>query len=269
MTEPGYAAEYLFSNSGDCCEKWFPALGSDCPVTSRDAVNPEAQDETWMSGAYPMQNYYFPDFGSNNCGFGWDYPAWYGINGYEKVYLFRTGEACCKKFFPTLGNCPYENTKQLDYSWTTYEGNKNNLEHMPIRYNHTYYPEVNAGTCVNGTDYPDWMAADKDFIRLYLFKKPEGCCKHWFTTSGLDECMANLIQSVYVTKPCPINRPDCKNVTTIINATEARKAMWYPDIDGNTCKNDGAPDYWMLNEDYWQSYLFNTKAQCCAQFDCS
>ena len=43
-----------------------------------------------------------------------------------------------------------ENTEQIDYFWTTYEDNIDNLDDMPVRYNHTFYPDINAGTCVNG-----------------------------------------------------------------------------------------------------------------------
>ena len=97
-------------------------LATDCPDDQR-AVNPEAEDEPWHSNPYPLQNYYFPDFSRANCGFGWDYPAWMGYNSYEKHYLFMNGEECCSKYFPTAGNCPYENEVQQDYYWTNYESN--------------------------------------------------------------------------------------------------------------------------------------------------
>ena len=67
---------------------------------------------------------------------------------------------------------------------------------MPTIYNHTYYPDINAGTCVNGTDYPEWMASDTNFKRFYLFKEPEGCCKKWFEGYNFDNCMASIIQVI-------------------------------------------------------------------------
>mmetsp|Transcript_9679 Transcript_9679/g.23656 ORF Transcript_9679/g.23656 Transcript_9679/m.23656 type:complete len:98 (+) Transcript_9679:1956-2249(+) len=97
-----------------------------------------------------MENYYYPDFGVKNCGHGRDYPAWMGINGYEKHYLYRSGEECCSKYFPDVGNCPLEHEKQHGYYWTTYEDNIPNRDDMPVKYNHTYYPDINSGTCVNG-----------------------------------------------------------------------------------------------------------------------
>ena len=137
-----------------------------------------------------------------------DYPAWMAINGYEKFYLFREGDECCSRYFPTVrlqpaavnsvlygntwhyqpsnlvtyydslykqvSNCPYENTQQTDYFWTSYEDNINNLDEMPIIYNHTYYPKIEARTCVNGTDFPQWMNSDKEYSRLYIFKNLEG-----------------------------------------------------------------------------------------------
>ena len=143
-------------------------------------MNPEAEDEPWHSNPYSMQNYYFPDFSVNNCGHGWDYPSWMGSSAYEKHYLFRDGEDCCSKFFPTSSNCPADHDTQYDYFWTTYEDNISNLDDMPVKFNHTFYPDLNANTCVNGTDYPDWMSSDVDYIRLYLFKNLEGCCKRKF-----------------------------------------------------------------------------------------
>ena len=47
---------------------------SDCPDWS-GATNPEVEDEPWHSDSYSMNNYYFPDFGHNSCGFGRDYPG--------------------------------------------------------------------------------------------------------------------------------------------------------------------------------------------------
>ena len=128
---------------------------TDCP-DPMSAVSPEAEDEPWYSNPYPMANYYFPDFSVNNCAYGRDYPAWMGENKYEKHYLFSRGSECCSKFFPTASNCPYENTKQIGYYWESYQPNLPNdaFSQYPIIYNHTYYPDLNSGTCINGTDYP-------------------------------------------------------------------------------------------------------------------
>jgi len=214
-----------------------------------------------------MRNYYFPDFNENSCGYGRDYPAWFGSSGYEKFYLFEDADLCCSRYFANSGStCPFENNKQTDYYWTTYEDNIDNLVDMPVRYNHTYYPDLFGKTCVNGTDYPSYMASDKDFLRYYIFKTLEGCCKEWFTTVGLDSCKNDVIQGVYNVTPCPINRPDCNNVASISNVTVHQLTMWYPDLDGLKCKNDGGMESFMLLEEYTELYLFNTRAQCCNAF---
>jgi len=264
MQEDGFDKYYLFPNGTACCETWYPAR-SDCPDDQR-AVNPEAEDEPWHSAPYSALNYFFPDFSVNNCGYGRDYPAWMGINRYEKYYLFNDGQDCCSRYFPMASNCPYENTEQLDYYWTSYEDNIYNLDDMPVIYNHTYYPDVHAQTCVNGTDFPEWMAKDEDYKRLYLFKTLEGCCTKWFTAYDLDGCKRNVIQGAYEVEPCPENRPECNHVSSITNHTEALRAMWYPDIDGHRCKNDGAVPDWMMEDGYNMWYLFSTQAQCCAAF---
>ena len=137
---------------------------------------------------------------------------------------------------------------------------------MPVRYNHTYYPDLNAGTCVNGTDYPAWMASDRDFRRMYLFKALDGCCEKWFSSWDLEGCANQVIQGTYATEPCPENRPECNHTSSAVNATEVLIGMWYPDIDVNKCKNDKQVPKWMLQDGYAIWYLFNTRAQCCAAF---
>ena len=72
------------------------------------------------------------------------------ISNYEKHYLFREGYECCSKYFPGASDCPFEDETQQDYYWTNYQNDNNNLDDMPVKYNHTYYPDLNAGTCVNG-----------------------------------------------------------------------------------------------------------------------
>lgn len=210
-----------------------------------------------------MSNYYFPDYTVNNCGFGRDYPAWMGDNGYEKSYLFTTGEECCSRFFPTTSGCPYENTKQTGYYWESYQENRPNAEALPPIANLTYYPDLNSNTCIQGDDYPSWMAADDIYKRLYIYYDAEGCCSFWF---GKDSsCVASVFTSTAgVTLTAA--------ATNSTNATEALlilKSMWYPQLDARMCSNDGfAPDF-MLNDGYTQWYLFNTQAACCAAFDCS
>ena len=73
-----------------------------------------------------------------------------GINGYEKHYLFRNGQECCKRYFPGVGGCPMEHDIQTGYYWETYQDDVSNLDKMPARYNHTFYPDLNSGTCING-----------------------------------------------------------------------------------------------------------------------
>jgi len=268
MSEDGFRQEYLSGTFEDCCERWFPHLGMGCPADT-SAANPEAEDEPWMASPYSAQNYYFPDFEVDNCGFGRDYPAWMAINGYEKSYLFTVGSECCNRYFPGVGNCPFENTLQLDYFWTAYENNIDNSEDTLIRYNHTFYPDLHARNCVNGTDNPKYMEQNDEFKRLYLFKNHAGCCKQWFSDFDLTGCMNNVVQGFYNVEPCPLNRPECNNVANITDIEDLEDhlfGMWYPDIDGYRCKNDRQIPDWMLQEGYADLYLFNTRAQCCSAF---
>ena len=234
----------------------------DCP-NLEEATNPEADDEQ------PMQNYYFPDYGRSSCGFGRDYPAWMGILGYEKHYLFRDGEDCCRKYFPGASDCPYENTVQTGYFWESYQPNLKNDDAMPIKFNHTYYPEIMGGTCINGTDYPHWMATDDEYERMYLFGTLEGCCEQWFTADLKDSCMKKVVQGFYAKTPCALNRPECNSHSdpyVIENKTEHLLTKWYVDLDLRQCHQDGKMPTWMLDESYSQFYLFHTKEQCCIAF---
>jgi hypothetical protein len=115
------------------------------------------------------------------------------------------------------------------------------------------------------TDYPDWMASDVDFKRLYLFKKPEGCCTQWFSTDT-NGCMNSIIQGKYDILPCPTNRPDCGHTSSVTNTTAALLSLWYPDLWEFKCKSDKLmPDY-MLIEGFQDLYLFSTEQQCCTEF---
>ena len=128
------------------------------------------------------------------------------------------------------------------------------------------------------------MASDVDYIRLYLFKSLEGCCKNWFTIHNQESCVNDVIQGVYIDKlPCHLNRPDegpetdadgnalpCEDILPdhANNPDQPidRTSMWYPDLDGMKCKDDGHMESWMLHDDFVEWYLFNTRQQCCAAF---
>lgn len=115
------------------------------------------------------------------------------------------------------------------------------------------------------TDYPTWMASDVDFKRLYLFKKPEGCCNKWFVTA-VDACVNSIIQGKYDILPCPTNRPECNQTSSVTNATAEVLSKWYPSIWEFKCKNDQKMPEYMLIEGYREWYLFNSEEQCCASF---
>ena len=115
------------------------------------------------------------------------------------------------------------------------------------------------------TDYPDWMASDVDFKRLYLFKKPEGCCTQWFSRD-ISGCVESIIQGKYDPLPCPTNRPDCGHTSSVTNATSALLSMWYPDLWEFKCTNDKKMPTYMLQEGFRELYLFSTEQQCCAEF---
>lgn len=124
----------------------FPAH-TNCPDSSAYVSVPIKEDN-------PNENYYFPDFDQNSCGHGRNYPAWMGLEGYERWYLFINPTECCEQFFPLSSNCPYENTPQTGYYWEIYHPDRSNDAILPEVYNHSFYPDIQAGTCINGTDYP-------------------------------------------------------------------------------------------------------------------
>lgn len=260
--------QYLHGTANNCCEKWYPNLGASCPEPlTAEVTSSEVEDEAFRG---PMKPYFFPNFEAGSCGAGINYPSWMGINGYERHYLFRDGADCCDRYFKgAAGPCPSEFLYDPGYYWEKYENDRYNTGQFPTVYNHTYYPQMEAGTCVNGTDFPDWMNSDTEFRQRYIFKDLEGCCTEWFTAYGVNTCVNNVIQGLYEANvPCAENRPlsGCNTTLPYSNVTEHKLTMWYADLDAYTCKNDGdAPDF-MLKDDYSPYYLFNAQNQCCHAF---
>jgi len=258
MMTAGYEPYYLFTNGRDCCSMWYPTR-SDCPNFS-DAVN--GYVENVADDPYSMTNYYFPDFTVDNCGFGRDYPAWMGEGGFEKWYLFTTGEECCTKFFPSTSNCPYESSVQTGYYWESYAENNPNSDVLPPIDQDTYYPDLHSNTCINGKDYPAWMAEDDVYKRLYLYHDAEGCCSFWFGSFSVSECVSNIIVS------------DVTDTTGTTNSTEEDiaaqlLAKWYPVLQESRCANDGNMPSFMLFDGFTDWYLFNSMSACCGAFDCT
>lgn len=181
--------------------------------------------------------------------------AWMAQEGYSKWYLFRDGKECCSKYFRQASNCPYESTPQSGYYWESYQTKQPIDVVLPVIYNHTFYPDLVASACVNGTDYPSWMISNENFKRLYLFHEPQGCCEFWFGEKGPNsKCVGNIIQSTYV------------NITSSTNTTALLLEKWYPMLADQRCINDGEMPQWMLSEGFTEFYLFNTLEACCKTF---
>lgn len=260
----------------------FPA-NSNCPDTSAYLTIPIKEDN-------PAENYFFPDFDADSCGHGRNYPvslsfqpakllyctrariitdplidsfphfllkAWMGQEGYSQWYLFIDPKECCSTYFPdSSNNCPYEKTPQTGYYWETYYDDKsNNALDIPIFYNHTYYPDLATGTCINGTDYPSWMIKTDDYTRMYIFHEPQDCCGFWF--GQYDEnsgCVASVVQSSY------------ESTVTVTNMTAVLLEKWYPDLYARKCLRDQQMPAWMLGESFRDYYLFDTREACCGSF---
>lgn len=188
MQSEGFKSHYLFDNATRCCETWWVAFHFiiaaphclDCSHLSsnllalqvsgttrlsRQWARCKSRDRRWTVAqpAILHGQLLFPDFNQNNCGFGRDYPAWMGHKSYEKYYLFRQGDECCSKYFPTVSNCPNEHTEQTGYYWTSYANDTANSDPIPIINGHTYYPDLASSTCVNG-----WVFSFVNFVALLV-----------------------------------------------------------------------------------------------------
>jgi hypothetical protein len=251
MMGVGFSTYYLFNDGRDCCEMWFPS-SNNCPDEQA-----QFSDTFAVTEDNPNENYFFPDFDEQSCGHGRNYPAWMGQEGYSQWYLFFDPSECCNIYFPQASNCPYEVNPQIGYYWEVYQPNKANdaTDIMPY-YNHSFYPSIMSGTCVNGTDYPAWMIETEEYKHLYIFHEAQDCCEFWFADYGVDSgCVSNVIQSVY------------ESETTINpNATAAMLEMWYPVMEQRRCIKDGNTPRWMLSETFREYYLYNTQEACCSMF---
>jgi len=256
MENFGYDEYYLFDTASGCCGMWYPTRG-DCPDTS-SIVPYTTEDQAYYSNPYPLDNYYYPDYTLNNCGYGRDYPAWMGNDGYAQSYLFVQDSECCQKFFPSRGDCPAENTPQTGYYWESYQPNVPN--HIPlgtIPPPTVFYPDLFSNTCINGLDYPDWMNSDIVYQRMYLYDTAEGCCTFWYGVDHLADCLNDVITRTVT-------------VSTTATPTPAPE-QWYPKLSEQICSMDGNPPSWMLQDGFQDLYIFGSSTECCAQwgYDCS
>jgi hypothetical protein len=249
MMEEGFSDYYLFNDGSDCCDLWFPA-SNNCPDTQASVTQVIEEDD-------PYQNYFFPDFDLNSCAHGRDYPAWMGQEGYTRWYLFIDPQECCSKYFPASQRCPYEINPQSGYYWESNNSdNANGAADTRPYYNHTYYPNMQLGTCINGTDYPSWMIETEEFKRLYIFNEPQGCCEFWFGDFGESSgCVSNVVQGDYDA-----------SITVSTNRTADLLEKWYPLLEQRRCVKDGATPTWMLSETFSDYYTFSSQEACCAMF---
>ena len=183
-----------------------------------------------------------------------------GQEGFTREYLFIDPQECCSKFFPAAQRCPYEINPQSGYYWESNTPDNFSSIAGSIAgtryYNQTYYPNMQSGTCINGTDYPSWMTETEDFKRLYIFHEPQGCCEFWFGDFGENSgCVLNVIQGDYD-----------PGTTLITNRTAALLEKWYPILDERRCVQDRATPNWMLSETFSDYYTFSSQEACCATF---
>jgi insulin receptor substrate 1 len=249
MNAEGYSDYYLFSDGAACCNLWFPDSTS-CPDTN-GATPYDVND-----GPSPLNNFFYPDDKLNNCGYGRDYPVWMGDEGYAPHYLFSTPAGCCDKYYPGRTDCPAETTPQTGYFWESYAQKLPiDVPDPPQEPETVFYPDQASKTCINGYDYPSWMAAE-GYSRLYIFDTAEGCCNYWYGDSGSAECLAGLV--IRPTSPAG----------TGATTTVARD--WYPQLSLQACSNDGNIPDWMLGAGFSTSFTFVSERECCNAwgYDC-
>jgi hypothetical protein len=265
MAGDGFKEMYLFPDPVPCCSRWYPDR-TDCPKLM-PAVASAADDEQHYDGLDLMTNqFYYPDNGINNCGFGRDFPMWMGEQGYAQHYLFTDPQDCCDRFFNGKTDCPAENTPQTGYYWERYAPNLvANMQNVDISEVYwTFYPDIPSGTCIRGVDYPKWMN-NPGYARKYLFSTADGCCHNWFGPDDGDKfhyCHHNIIYRDPFSTPPTV--PNTGSLTT--NPALTSGTSWYPIQNSNVCANDGNAPWWMLQTNFQNSFLFTTELDCCAAY---
>lgn len=176
-------------------------------------------------------------------------------DGFSSWYLFIDPNECCSKYFPLSSNCPFEKTPQIGYYWEIYHEDQRNGNHLLEKYNHTYYPDFAADTCVNGTDYPSWMVKTDNYQHMYIFHEAQDCCQFWFGETGPNSgCARSVIQGSYV------------EITASTNTTALLLQKWYPLLGDGRCTNDGEMPSWMMSESFREHYLFSSRQSCCSYY---
>ena len=153
---------YLYTTPEDCCNQWYPALGSQCPSLEDDGVQ---EGHYWEN-----DEAFYPNFNGDGCARGNSYPPWMTDPLERDTQLFRTGEECCDFWFTdTTLDCQANIVTVIDGRQV---GGPDATG--------TWYPSLNGRfQCIDGTP-PLWMTSSDGYMMAYVFDSQSECCKAHF-----------------------------------------------------------------------------------------
>ena len=150
---------YLYATPEQCCEVWYPAAGSNCPMAEDDGVQ---EGHYWV-----VDEAFYPNFKGDGCSQGNSYPEWMSDPMNRETHLFQNGKDCCDTWFPD------ETAECQSKIVTVIDGKQIGGPDVTG----TWYPSLNGFfQCIDGTP-PSWMTASEGYSDAYVFDSHAECCK--------------------------------------------------------------------------------------------
>jgi len=155
MAQAQYVQDNLYTTPEECCDRWYPNT-SDCPLGPDDGVQ---EGRYWQSDVF-----FYPNWKSNWCNVGNEWPEWMGDPTNSGNHLFSTALSCCEAWFSDqVLECEMNIGEQEPEEW---------------------YPTLAwPYACLSDGNVPSWMTSP-GFEKYYVFESQAACCKAFFCASA-------------------------------------------------------------------------------------
>lgn len=165
MAQALYLQDYLYTTPDECCAKWYPGAGGNCPLGPDDGVQ---EGSYWQSDVA-----FYPNWKGEWCNVGNDYPEWMADPTNIESHLFDSALACCQIWYADkVFECE---TNVI----ATNNGNPTDGEHESGE----WYPTLAwPYDCVDDGEIPSYML-QLGYKQYYVFAGKAECCKAHYCSS--------------------------------------------------------------------------------------